>query len=67
VADDQVYVDDAISAAHYLNRDGLNRLLAAAKAKPRPYERAGLLSDLLDGGGAWVRNEPRRSGRGYTG
>jgi site-specific DNA recombinase len=38
VADEHVYIDDAVSGADFLKRDGLTRLLAAATAKHRAFD-----------------------------
>jgi site-specific DNA recombinase len=38
VADEHVYVDDAVSGADFLKRDGLTRLLATATAKHRGFD-----------------------------
>ncbi len=38
VADAHVYVDDGVSGAEFVSRDGLNRLLAAARSTPRPFD-----------------------------
>ena len=38
VAEGHVYVDDGISGADFVNRQGLTTLLADAKSKPRPFD-----------------------------
>src|SRR5262249_40900000 len=38
VAEEHVYTDDGISGAEWLNRTALNKLIAAARSKPRPFD-----------------------------
>jgi hypothetical protein len=38
VADQNIYIDDAISGGDFKNREGLARLLAALTQKPRPFD-----------------------------
>jgi len=38
VANGRVYADDGVSGAEFVNREGLNALLAATNARPRPFD-----------------------------
>jgi len=38
VADEHVYTDDGVSGAEWTKRTDLNRLIAAAQARPRPFD-----------------------------